>query len=57
MANIPSIEEVEKLKLETEKEFQDKLESQKQLGKDFVLTGAGVIPEEIWKSLPGKQNG
>ena len=57
MANIPSTEEVEKLKLQTQKEFEDKLESQKQLGKDFVLTGAGVIPEEVWKNLPGKQNG
>ena len=56
MANIPTLEEIEKLKAETQAAIDEKTLTQKELGKDFVPTGAGVIPEEIWKNLPGKQN-
>ena len=57
MAQIPSKEDVEKLKAETQAAIDQKIIDQKKLGKDFIPTGAGVIPEEIWQNLPGKQNG
>lgn len=56
MANIPTQEQIDKLKAATQAEIDAKIISQKELGKDFIPTGAGVIPEEIWKNLPGKQN-
>lgn len=57
MANIPTQEQIDKLKAETQAAIDEKILSQKEQGKDFVPTGAGVIPEHIWKNLPGKQNG
>jgi len=57
MAQAPTQEQVDKLKAETQAAIDKKIISQQKLGKDFVPTGAGVIPEKIWKNLPGKQNG
>ena len=57
MARIPTLKEVEKLRAETQAAIDKKIKSQAKLGKDFVPTRAGVIPEAIWKNLPGKQNG
>ena len=56
MANIPTLKQVEKLKAETQLAIDKKIISQAKLGKDFYPTSAGVIPEAIWKNLPGKQN-
>lgn len=56
MAQIPTKEQVDQIKAETQAAIAQKIIDQKKLGKDFVPTGAGVIPEEIWKNLPGKQN-
>lgn len=57
MAQIPTQEEIDKLKSETQAAIDKKIIAQQKLGKDFIPTGAGVIPEKIWKNLPGKQNG
>lgn len=54
MANIPTDKEVEKLLKQSKKEEEKKLESQQKQGKDFVNNGQGVIPEPVWKNLPGK---
>ena len=55
MANVPSEQEVKTTLEEAEKADQAKLEAQKQEGKDFVNNGQGVIPEDVWHGLPGKQ--
>ena len=55
MANIPTEKEVEKLLAESETQDKKKTKSQKKQGKDFVNNGQGVIPEAIWKNLPGKK--
>ena len=55
MANIPTEKEVEKLLSESEAQDKKKTKSQKKQGKDFVNNGQGVIPETIWKNLPGKK--
>lgn len=55
MANIPTEKEVEKLLAKSEAQDKKKIKSQKKQGKDFVNNGQGVIPEAIWKNLPGKK--
>ena len=55
MANIPTEKEVEKLLAESEAQDKKKTKSQKKQSKDFVNNGQGVIPEAIWKNLPGKK--
>lgn len=55
MANIPTEKEVEKLLAKSEAQDKKKTKSQKKHGKDFVNNGQGVIPEAIWKNLPGKK--
>lgn len=60
MARVPSDKEVKRIQEQSERAIERKTESQKEKGKDFVLPeggGSGVIPERIWKKLPGKQGG
>ena len=57
MAQIPTEKEVEKLLEQSQKAEDKKLASQKKQGKTFVNNGQGVIPEPIWKNLPGKAEG
>lgn len=57
MANVPSEEQVKATLDEAQKADQEKLEAQKQEGKDFVNNGQGVMPEDVWQGLPGKQEG
>lgn len=54
MAHIPTEKEVEKLLEQSKKADEKKLVSQEKQGKDFVNNGQGVIPETVWKNLPGK---
>ena len=57
MARILTDEEIkENLQIARKKE-RDKRSKQKAQGKDFVNNGQGVIPESVWKNLPGKQLG
>lgn len=60
MASIPTNNKVERFQLQTEKAIQKKKASQKRQGKSFDLPeggGPGVIPERVWKNLPGKKEG
>lgn len=50
MAQIPSNEQVRKMQARTKIAVHKKKLAQKSVGKDFVLTGAGVVPEKIWQS-------
>jgi hypothetical protein len=54
MANVPTEKEVEKLIAESDSQDRQKETSQEKQGKEFVNNGQGVIPEVIWKNLPGK---
>ena len=57
MATKPSKSEVKRFQLQTDKAVARKLASQAKAGKKFELPeggGPGVIPERIWKNLPGK---
>lgn len=54
MAKSPTEKEVEKLVNQSESQEQRKLASQEKQGKTFVNQGQGVIPETVWKNLPGK---
>lgn len=51
MAHIPTPERIEEIQKITQSEIDKKLEAQIKLGKSFVPTGAGVIPEKIWKAM------
>lgn len=55
MANVPSEQDVKTTLEEAQKAEQEKLEAQKAEGKDFVNNGQGVMPEDVWQNLPGKQ--
>jgi len=59
MARIPTPEEIAEAQRETRKKINDKRSKQVAQGKDFVIPednhGAGVVPEAIWKNLPGKK--
>lgn len=55
MASVPNEQEVKTTLEEAEKADQAKLDAQKQEGKDFVNNGQGVMPEDVWQNLPGKQ--
>lgn len=55
MANVPSEKEVKTTLEESQKAEQEKLEAQKAEGKEFVNNGQGVMPEDVWQGLPGKQ--
>lgn len=45
---------VELLQTQSKAEEDTKRAEQELEGKGFVNNGQGVIPEEIWKNLPGK---
>lgn len=55
MAQAPSNEEVQRLLKESEELEKKKLKAQEKLGKEFINNGQGVIPEDVWTTLPGKQ--
>lgn len=55
MANVPSKEEVKKLRRQSYDANRRKAKSQEKQGKKFINYGQGVIPETIWKNLPGKK--
>lgn len=60
MANVPDKKEVQKIKRQSRDADRRKLASQEKEGKTFENNGQGVIPEAVWKNLPGKteaQNG
>lgn len=54
MATIPSSDKVRDLQAQSAGEENEKARTQRELGKDFVNHGQGVIPEHIWTNLPGK---
>lgn len=55
MAQAPSDQELEQTLQQSEIEENAKREAQKKEGKDFVNSGQGVMPEEVWQKLPGKK--
>lgn len=54
MAYAPTEEEAKELLAQTIAQDDKKFASQEKQGKGFVNEGQGVIPESIWKTLPGK---
>ena len=54
MAKTLAKSEVARIKKAAEGKVDRKLASQQKQGKEFVNHGQGVIPEEVWKNLPGK---
>jgi len=54
MARVLTPEEAEKIQKEAQKVEDKKIASQLKEGKDFVNTGAGVMPEKVWKNPLGK---
>lgn len=58
MAQIPSEEQIKEITEKNDQEIADKVAAQAAEGKGFDLPadghGPGVLPEEIWKNLPGK---
>ena len=54
MARGLSESKAKKLQKAAAKAEAKKLESQKKQGKGFVNLGQGIIPESVWKNLPGK---
>jgi len=61
MAQIPTKGQVALHQMQTSQEIADKIESQELEGKEFIVDrtghGPGVIPEDVWKNLPGVYNG
>lgn len=54
MAHAPTEAEIKKLQEQSVAKEEKKLASQEAQGKTFVNVGQGVIPEAVWKNLPGK---
>lgn len=54
MAYVPTEAEVKDLLAQAQEANDKKTESQQAEGKGFVNNGQGVVPEEVWKTLPGK---
>lgn len=54
MAFTPKEKEVKKLQDQSLKAEDKKVATQAKLDKEFVNSGQGVIPETVWKELPGK---
>lgn len=54
MATKPSVRESEKLRIKSKKLEYKKFKKQTRQDKPFVNEGQGVIPERIWRNLPGK---
>lgn len=57
MAQIPDSDRVQRLKRQSRDADRRKIRSQKKHGKKFENHGQGVMPEEVWKNLPGKKEG
>lgn len=55
MAHAPTQAQIKKLQEIAARAAAKKVESQNKQGKEFVDNGQGVIPESVWKNLPGKQ--
>lgn len=55
MALTPSDKEVELMLEHSLAQEDKKTVSQVKQGKDFENNGQGVIPESVWKNLPGKK--
>lgn len=55
MANLPSNDEIRALQAQSAGEENAKIRSQLEENKIFENHGQGVIPEEIWRNLPGKK--
>lgn len=55
MAKPATSKEAERLLEQSRLAEEAKLKSQQAKGKDFVNYGQGVIPERVWKNLPGKE--
>ena len=51
MDQLPSTDEIREHQAETARLEDEKLKAQQAEGKDFVNTGAGVIPESDWQKL------
>ena len=54
MAHVPIKEEVREHVELAKSQDKNKLAKQKKQGKEFVNNGQCVIPEAVWKNLPGK---
>lgn len=54
MAQIPTKRESDRIVTKATAEDEKKLASQEKKSKTFVNNGQGVIPEAVWKNLPGK---
>ena len=57
MAQAPTNTEIKKTLTQSKLADESKKLRQKVQGKEFENNGQGVIPEKVWKNLPGKQNG
>ena len=55
MAFAPTPEQAEALVSESRQADEQKRAAQAELGKEFENHGQGVMPEEVWQNLPGKQ--
>ncbi len=55
MAKAPTEKQVEKLQAQSNAKDETKTVRQEVQGKDFINYGQGVIPETIWRTLPGKK--
>ena len=55
MANLPSNDEIRALQAQSAGEENAKVRSQLEENKTFENHGQGVIPEEVWRNLPGKK--
>lgn len=55
MAQSPLPRETKELLRQTHVEEEEKRKAQEAEDKEFVNHGQGVIPEEVWTNLPGKQ--
>ncbi len=50
MAQIPTQTQIEEAQYQTQAEIEQKTKEQEAIGKTFVPTKAGVIPEEVWQA-------
>lgn len=54
MAQLPTDAEVKETLDVSKSDDEAKLKAQEAEGKTFENNGQGVMPEEVWKNLPGK---
>lgn len=55
MAHVPSNDEIREHQAQAAREENDKFREQQAQNKGFVNHGQGVIPEDVWTTLPGKK--